>query len=180
MEIGFVAVGVAVLVLSLIIASIRKTSMSKGARTKASERAPKPEVFPNALKFGKYLSGHPGITQQQEIKAVSEEDHLVILTGGFVNQRLASIRYTDITDVEMEDQSTMERRVTATRLLTVGIFAFAAKKKEVHHCFYVIITWKDGQFCNETIIEFTGKTALQDATVAQNLLRQEVNKANTK
>lgn len=50
-----------------------------------------------------------------------------------------------ISDVAVEGKSEVNRRVTVTRLLTVGLFAFALKKKGVDKEAYLTIVLSDGQ-----------------------------------
>lgn len=52
---------------------------------------------------------------------------------------------TDIADVAVEGKDEVSRRVTVTRLLAVGIFAFALKKKSEDKETFVTIVLKDGQ-----------------------------------
>jgi hypothetical protein len=49
----------------------------------------------------------------------------------------------EIVDVAIEGESEVNRRVTMTRLLTVGIFALAAKKKSRHATTYVTVTTRE-------------------------------------
>lgn len=56
-----------------------------------------------------------------------------------------TIANTDITDVVIEGKDEVGRRVTVTRLLAVGIFAFALKKKTKEKEAYLTLELADGQ-----------------------------------
>jgi hypothetical protein len=55
------------------------------------------------------------------------------------------IENSKVSDVAVEGRQEVNRRVTVTRLLTIGIFAFAAKKKSEEKEAYITIILKDGQ-----------------------------------
>lgn len=55
------------------------------------------------------------------------------------------IRSNEIKDVAIEGSSEVNRRVTVARLLAVGIFAFALKKKNKDQEAYIVIELSDGQ-----------------------------------
>lgn len=102
--------------------------------------------------IGRYITGHPALSKSQPNASIAfGTEVLALLTDDYLP---VSIPLASIERVEVEDASTVEKRVTATRLLAIGIFAFAAKKTEVHEIFYLTIGWKDGKFIRETIFEF--------------------------
>lgn len=116
---------------------------------------------------GKYISGHPDINDPVDNSSI------VFTAKGLAIQNRAKssiglIPPDQIKDVSVEDASTIQTRVTATRLLTLGVLAFAAKKKQVSNEFYVTISWNDGRFDHETIFEFTGKEANTQANTLRN------------
>lgn len=55
------------------------------------------------------------------------------------------IQNKDVRDIVVEGKSDVNRRVTVTRLLAVGIFAFALKKKSTDKEAYITIELADGQ-----------------------------------
>jgi hypothetical protein len=150
---------------------------------------------------GKYLSGHPEITKFNNLPKYIriKEDELLIIetaintTEELINSNvenktiakfkeklnidiLGSINIKNITNVNVEDASTVEKRVTATRLVTLGIFAFAAKKKEKHDLYYLTIKWKDGKFEQEVIFEFDGKDSKTQANKLKAKIIEYANK----
>lgn len=56
-----------------------------------------------------------------------------------------TIPTSDIVDVAVEGKDEVSRRVTVTRLVATGIFAFALKKKQEDKEAFVTIVLKDGQ-----------------------------------
>lgn len=58
------------------------------------------------------------------------------------------IPWAEIKDLAVEGPDEVEKRVTATRLLATGIFAFALKKKSKHA--YLTVTTETGEVIFET------------------------------
>lgn len=83
------------------------------------------------------------------------------------NKILGKIIKSQIKGVYIEDKSKIESRVTVTRLLTVGIFAFVLKKKQVNSKYYLLIDWED-KIKNNTIFEFAN---IDTANKALNFLK---------
>ncbi len=81
---------------------------------------------------------------------------------------LGEIPSINIKNILVEDQSTVERRVTLGRMLLVGIFAFAWSKRQKNELAYLIFEWSDGRFEHETIFEFEGRDAMVKANTARN------------
>lgn len=122
------------------------------------------------LNSGTYVSGHPKLDiSLKETRLLLNDDVVKIFTvdhNGFTFK--ANIDKVSITNVAMEDSSTIQNRVTVGRLLLTGIFAFAWKKKTKQECAYFIIEWNQGQFKNETIFEFEGTGSIQKANTLRN------------
>ena len=115
-----------------------------------------------AKKHGKFITGHPDIsTPCLTTISLSPTDVIIskIDEFGKTEEQLCTIPLAQIKTATVEDRSTMESRVAASRLLLVGVFAFAAKKKEVHPDFYSIVSWSDGRFDFNTIFEYSGPNA---------------------
>lgn len=118
--------------------------------------------------LGKYISGHPGINNPVlGVTAVMSEDILKIISNGAV---LGEINKKSILGIDLEDGTTIERRVTVGRLLVAGVFAFALKKAKKHELAYVVIKWNDGKFNHDTIFEFEGLGSLTQANSSRNVL----------
>lgn len=121
--------------------------------------------------FAQYLGGHPEINRSGRSCIRIIDKSIVICDGtpGMGKKRWGAIDGDSVTNIIIEDKSTIEHRVTMGRLLTVGVFAFAWKKKKKNNDAFLIIEWKIGdRFSNETIFEFEGKNAMQMANIARN------------
>jgi hypothetical protein len=59
-------------------------------------------------------------------------------------KHLFSINLSEITDISIEGRQEISRRVTLTRLLTTGIFAFALTKKSKEKEAFIVITLDNG------------------------------------
>jgi len=92
------------------------------------------------LGFCKYLGGHPARTKPKDgVTLLFTNDGIVV--SGF--KELFRIPWADITELAVEGSSEMQRRVTAGRLLTIGVFAFAAKKKSVENHSFITVGMKE-------------------------------------
>jgi hypothetical protein len=128
---------------------------------------------------GKYVSGHPEIVSPIAITSAEVNDSEVVIYPITQPSKLGPaagrIPIAAISNVVVEDRTTVEKRITATRLLAVGVFALAAKKTEVHPEFYVTVTWGGGKIANETIFEFEGQNAQTSANYLRNIIAKRVN-----
>jgi hypothetical protein len=126
------------------------------------------------FKCGKYLIGLSDANAPVEntICIVTENDLLFISQS--VNE-LGRIPRDAIDNIIAEDKSQISSRVTATRLLTIGIFALAAKKKSKISEFCVLIDWDDENGVkSNTIFEFSGKDSGTNANRAMNTLKKYI------
>jgi hypothetical protein len=120
---------------------------------------------------GRYIAGHPNVDQAQFVTFGLDHETLGLFKSGFGEVKgtlLAGIPLASIKNLHIEDRSTIEKRVTATRMLAVGVFAFAFKKEESHPDYYLTIEWQGKTFLNETIIEFSGQMANSNANALRN------------
>ncbi len=69
-----------------------------------------------------------------------------------------SIAFSSITNVVVEGKDQVSRRVTVTRLITIGIFAFALQKKREEKDAYITLELKDGQ---EVIFHIKNKSPME-------------------
>lgn len=128
----------------------------------------------------KYIGGHPDLDETIINTTVfPKNDFLVILEESKVNisvekAELAKIEKSLINNIIVEDKSTIEKRVTVGRLLAVGVFALAFRKKEKNEVAFITIEWNDGKFDHETIFEFNGTDAMQNANTARNKMIREI------
>lgn len=125
------------------------------------------------IETGKYIAGHPYIHKEEPLTVIYPKDAKLILmreTPLRETIRLGKIEKSAIRSVVVEDKTTVERRVTLTRALLLGIFALAWQKKKTHECAYLVIEWVDGPVVHETMFEFEGPSARARAEKAKGLV----------
>ncbi|WP_061306764.1 SHOCT domain-containing protein [Clostridium botulinum] len=71
-----------------------------------------------------------------------------------------SIPLEDVINVEYKESKDIEKDVTMTRLLLLGIYAFGAKKKKVENHNYLILTCNQNGIENKIIFESLNATLL--------------------
>lgn len=149
-------------------------SNSKKASNFYSENGIKPEELINS---GKYTCGHPDIDKPIDKTSLLIKENKILILG--LNESLIpfftnDIPITQIKNIVIEDASSIQKRVTVGRMLAVGLFAFAWKKKKVEEMSYLIVEWNDGRFDHETIFEFSGKGSVENSNTARNKLIKAV------
>lgn len=80
---------------------------------------------------GKSVSAHE-VTEEKEysgLLSIGSDGIGFQRTGGFTPKQSFQVRWSEVTDVEVDGAEALQSRVTVTRLFLVGIFAFALKKK---------------------------------------------------
>ena len=109
-----------------------------------------------AVKIGEYVTGHPDLIKKMPLAFVKYNNDIAFFEWNSALQPgiKAKIPVADITNILVEDKTTMEKRITATRLLLVGIFALAWRKKNKNPLAYITIQWNDGKFDHDTVFEF--------------------------
>lgn len=72
-----------------------------------------------------YLGGHPAVDK-------AHKDKVLVVDDGGVHYRhlreLFTIPWSEVTAVAIDGPEQASKRITATRLVTIGVFALAAKK----------------------------------------------------
>ena len=144
---------------------------AEAAKKQKEELSVKGFDVEKTIEVGKYLGGHPDIDKAESgISLIPRGDGLQLMkllsiTGDI---ELGEIPNNNITNVRVEDASTVEKSVTVGRLLLIGVFAFAAKKKKKNELAYLIISWNDGRFDHDTIFEFSNLKPFEQANSARN------------
>lgn len=136
----------------------------------------------NFLLAGKYISGHTLINNPIERAIIyTDKNDLKIfeqdLKSG-LKKYVAEIKNESISGIVVEDETTIQTRVGLKRLIALGIFAFALKKKDKKELAYLIIEWNQGQFNNETVFEFEGANAITRANTVRNKIINQISSAN--
>ena len=158
------------IVILFIIALLQGNSEAKKVEESLNQRGLKVSDY---KKCGTYVGGHPDIDKTIEGIAIRKQFNKLEINE-FPNDlklptSIAYIPIDKIIDIKVEDASSIERRLTVGRLLLVGIFAFAWKKKKKNELAFVTIEWKE-KFEHDTVFSFEGKEAMQNANTSSNQL----------
>jgi hypothetical protein len=131
-------------------------------------------IDPNELvKVGAYVGGHPDIDNHYSSCVIYLKDNNLKICHEneiAIPRFLADIDKDKIIYISIEDSSSIEKKVTLGRVLLVGIFALAWKKKKKNEMAFLAIDWNDGKFEHSTLFSFEGKDAMQTANTARNKL----------
>lgn len=151
----------------LAVVAILLVLLVKDGNEKSEEFEKKNNVsIHNLLVSGTYVSGHPSLDDPLQQTKIHLDGNDVKIFVGFTEK--AIIPKSSITNVTMEDSSTIQNRVGIKRLLLIGVFAFAWKKKQKSESAYLVIEWNSGAFKNETIFEFEGDGSIKKANTLRN------------
>lgn len=145
---------------------------SKESATKMRERGMNYAQF---APLGTYVGGHPCIDNNMDhIFCRKEDESLELYRIPIMNVSMpdkvekSTIPIENITNITVEDASSIEKRVTLGRVILVGIFALAWRKKKKNELAFVVIEWKKGKFEHTTTFSFEGKDAMQSANASRN------------
>lgn len=124
---------------------------------------------------GTYISGNSFINSKEalEVIAYAVDGKILLFRRQSIGYKaiqywqIGEIPIESIHSITLEDESTIEKRITLGRILAVGIFALAWKKKKTTAIAIVVIGWKDGKFEQEDIFQFTGVNAMNMANHAK-------------
>lgn len=132
------------------------------------------------IRMDMYVGGHPMIDNQIKNSCIFKRgSDLVIcdfdiISTSFDAQKFANedciIPINSIKNILVEDASTVESRITMGRMLLVGIFALAWKKRQKNGLAFVVIEWTQGRFEHSTIFSFEGNGAMLAANSQRNRL----------
>jgi hypothetical protein len=136
------------------------------------------------INLGTYIGGHPNI-DKSITHMFCYKDKLALKlyaklykTPGVISSvyfdYLASIPTNAIRNISIEDNTSIEQKVTAGRIFLVGIYALAWKKTIKNKKAFLNIQWSDGRFDHETIFVFENGGALGQANQARNALMKQV------
>lgn len=117
----------------------------------------------------RYIMGHPDIDKSAQMIIAFKNKQLHLLS---LNTYLpvGIIRNEQIKTVNVEDQTTMERRVTLGRLALFGLFAFAMQKNKKQELLYLVIDWHDGRDNHSTVFEYAGRESRDKANSDRNTI----------
>lgn len=105
---------------------------------------------------GKYVVGLEGRNYPTaDVECVVTSNDLVFSEMG--GAELGRIPRNSVEEVVLDDKSRITQRLTATRMVALGVFALAAPKKEKTKEWCVGVRWVDGKGLKRaTIFEFAG------------------------
>ena len=138
---------------------------------------------------GNYIGGHPDIDKYNFCTSIFDiNDKIIIIANDFkAGSNIATsideikrdnpimlgyISKVSISDITIEDHSSIERKVTVGRLLLLGPLAFGMKKKIEHKEAFLNIIWSDGKFTHNTLFQFGD---FQQANLSRNQLIRIIN-----
>jgi RNA polymerase subunit RPABC4/transcription elongation factor Spt4 len=122
---------------------------------------------------GNYLIGLPRVNQRiPAVTCAIFENDFVFMDG---NRSVDSIPRDAVNQILVDSKSQITQRLTATRMLAMGVFALAAPKKQRHQEFCLVIDWEDDKgMVHNTIFDFLGANGNALANYAANGLRHYV------
>jgi hypothetical protein len=152
--------------ITLIVASIKR---KKGIDTLTKHGF----TIRNFCNGGSLAGGHPDIDKEiTHVKILANNEKFAICDISFSPK--GEILKNQVKDVVLENASTFEKRISAGRLLLVGAFALAWKKKSRNENAYVIVEWNDGRFDHSTSFLFEGTGSVQNANSARNWMIKQL------
>lgn len=126
------------------------------------------------FKIGKYLVGLDTcnyVTDNVECVVTPKE----FVIAKFNGQELGRIPRDSIEEVAFDDKSQITQRLTATRMIALGVFALAAPKARKIKEWCVAIRWVDGKgLKRSTVFEYSGTKPEEDASKAANMLMKHI------
>lgn len=132
----------------------------------SNERAEIEAVFKSigsieVISLPKYLGGFEDASvEENDVFCAITESDFVFLTGKigreFVKE-IGKISRNSINDIILEDKCFVAQRLTATRILTLGIFSLAVPKKKKDKEYCIVFDWEDENSVKQNVVfEFSG------------------------
>lgn len=126
----------------------------------------------NTVPAGQLVGGHPDIDNEIKNTNLVANDEAIAICDLF--SKKGAIDKNQIKDVKFEDATTFGKRVSIGRVLLVGIFALAWRKKSKNENSYVVVEWNDGRFDHSTSFLFEGKGSATKANTCRNWLIKNI------
>jgi hypothetical protein len=123
---------------------------------------------------GRYLVGLESWSRvTNNVDCVVAPNHFCFVKSG--GHELGRIPRESVEEVAFDDKSQITQRLTATRMVTLGLFALAAPKKSKIKEWCVAIRWTDGRgLKRSTVFEFSGPRSAEDANRAANKIMKYI------
>jgi hypothetical protein len=119
---------------------------------------------------GKYLVGLNNCNDvTNDVECVVAPNHFVFAKMN--GRELGRIPRDSVEQVELDDKSQIAQRLTATRMVALGVFALAAPKRKKIKEWCVAVRWADGNGLKRcTVFEFFGSHPEGEANKAASML----------
>lgn len=116
--------------------------------------------------FGNYIQGIPNENYEGAIILLPTNEGLEISTVNILNltfeRSLLNLKKHEIIDFSVEDQTTIESKVTISRMLLVGLFALAWRARKSNPMAFILIKYKDDLGLEQVVtLQSTKKGAYQ-------------------
>lgn len=118
-----------------------------------------------------YVAGIPNLNKNFVVEIQPDAESLNFIDFS-TKKKMIQIYRKDILNIYIEDDTTIESRVGIKRMLLVGIFAFAWKKRKTNPLGFLVIEYKDDiSGAEKAIFQSTTKDAFQNLNnIKYNLL----------
>jgi len=124
------------------------------------------------IDMSKYLVGFEDYNYEANnmLCQITDDEFLFTTQNGNI---IGIINKDSLTNIFLEDKSTVGQRLTATRILTLGIFSLAAPKKKKNKEYCIVFEWEDinGEK-NNVVFEFSGMACEVLSTESFNKLKK--------
>ena len=119
-----------------------------------------------ATDYGHYLQGIPNQNEAGPIRIIPSKEGISIRYVNIFSPEkervLINLKKEEILDFSVEDQSTIESKISLSRMLLVGVFALAWKKRKTNPMAFILIKYKDDVGLEQTItLSSTKKDSFQ-------------------
>lgn len=101
---------------------------------------------------GEYVAGFEHPTAAPFTKCAVTDESFIFVFG---KHEIGRIRRDSVAALHVEDETTIEKRITATRILALGLFSLAFRKKKKEKSFALLIDYTDG-IAGQVLFKFDG------------------------
>jgi hypothetical protein len=166
-DVPFLYVFISACIIGGIIGWIISFFVGSKRKSKMRSYGIKEEIF-----MGKYLAGFDGRQYETDnVYCNITDDKYIFITQ--TGKNIGEININSLTNIFLDDKSLVSQRLTATRLLTLGIFSLAAPKKKKHKEYCIVFEWDDNNAeKNNAVFEFSGMACQELSTAAFNKLKK--------
>ena len=101
---------------------------------------------------GEYIAGLDHPAAAPFTKCAVTGDSFIFVFG---KKEIGRIRRDAVTGAQVADETTVEKRITVTRIMTLGVFSLAFRKKKKDKAFALLIDYNDG-IAGQVLFKFDG------------------------